>query len=157
MQNITPFLWLNGQAEEAAHFYVSIFPNSKITGTTQYSEVGPGPAGSVMTVSFELNGETFIALNGGPVYKFTPAVSFVVHCDTQEEVDYYWDKLSAGGAPNVCGWLQDKYGLSWQIVPNALLRMIEDKDRNKVNRAMQAMMQMTKLDIAVLLAAYGTE
>ena len=157
MQNITPFLWLDGQAEEAAHFYVSIFPNSKITGTTQYSEVGPGPAGSVMTVSFELNGETFIALNGGPVYKFTPAVSFVVHCDTQEEVDYYWDKLSAGGAPNVCGWLQDKYGLSWQIVPNALLRMIEDKDRNKVNRAMQAMMQMTKLDIAVLLAAYGTE
>jgi predicted 3-demethylubiquinone-9 3-methyltransferase (glyoxalase superfamily) len=110
-----------------------------------------------MTVSFELNGEAFVALNGGPIYKFTPAVSFVVHCETQEEVDTYWDKLSAGGAPNVCGWLQDKYGLSWQIVPNALLRMIQDKDRNRANRMVQAMLQMTKLDIAGLQAAYDAE
>ena len=157
MQNITPFLWFDGQAEEAAHFYTSIFPNSKISGATHYSEVGPGPTGSVMTVSFELNGEAFVALNGGPIYKFTPAVSFVVHCETQEEVDTYWDKLSAGGAPNVCGWLQDKYGLSWQIVPNALLRMIQDKDRNRANRMVQAMLQMTKLDIAGLQAAYDAE
>ncbi len=157
MQNITPFLWFDGQAEEAAQFYASIFPNSKISGVTRYGEVGSGPAGSVMTVSFELNGEAFIALNGGPIYKFNPAVSFVVHCETQEEVDHYWDKLSAGGAPNVCGWLQDKYGLSWQIVPNALLRMIQDKDRKKATSVIQAMLRMTKLDIAGLQSAYDAE
>lgn len=154
MQKITPFLWFDGKAEEAVHFYTSIFKHSSIGTVIRYSEAGPGPTGSVMTVAFELNGQEFIALNGGPIYKFTPAVSFVVHCETQAEVDEYWDKLSAGGAPNVCGWLQDKYGLSWQIVPTALLRMLEDKDSAKANRVIQAMLQMTKLDISALQAAY---
>jgi predicted 3-demethylubiquinone-9 3-methyltransferase (glyoxalase superfamily) len=154
MQKITPFLWFDGNAEEAVHFYASIFKDSKIGTIMRYGDAGPGPKGSVMTVAFELNGQEFIGLNGGPTYKFTPAVSFMVHCETQEEVDEYWDKLSEGGAPNVCGWLQDKYGLSWQIVPTALLRMLEDKDPAKSNRVMQAMMKMTKLDISVLQAAY---
>jgi predicted 3-demethylubiquinone-9 3-methyltransferase (glyoxalase superfamily) len=154
MQKITPFLWFDGNAEEAVHFYASIFKDSKIGTVMRYGDAGPGPKGSVMTVAFELNGQEFIGLNGGPTYKFTPAVSFMVHCETQEEVDEYWDKLSEGGAPNVCGWLQDKYGLSWQIVPTALLRMLEDKDPAKSNRVMQAMMKMTKLDISVLQAAY---
>jgi predicted 3-demethylubiquinone-9 3-methyltransferase (glyoxalase superfamily) len=154
MQKITPFLWFDGNAEEAVHFYASIFKDSKIGTIMRYGDAGPGPKGSVMTVAFELNGQEFIGLNGGPTYKFTPAVSFMVHCETQGEVDEYWDKLSEGGAPNVCGWLQDKYGLSWQIVPTALLRMLEDKDPAKSNRVMQAMMKMTKLDISVLQAAY---
>ena len=154
MQKITPFLWFDGNAEEAVHFYASIFKDSKIGTVMRYGDAGPGPKGSVMTVAFELNGQEFIGLNGGPTYKFTPAVSFMVHCETQEEVDEYWDKLSEGGAPNVCGWLQDKYGLSWQIVPTALLRMLEDKDPAKSNGVMQAMMKMTKLDISVLQAAY---
>jgi len=154
MQKITPFLWFDGNAEEAVHFYASIFKDSKIGTVMRYGDAGPGPKGSVMTVAFELNGQEFIGLNGGPTYKFTPAVSFMVHCETQEEVDDYWDKLSEGGAPNVCGWLQDKYGLSWQIVPTALLRMLEDKDPAKSNGVMQAMMKMTKLDISVLQAAY---
>src|SRR5579872_1781141 len=157
MQNITPMLWFDNNAEEAVDFYASIFPQTKIGKVLRYSEAGPGPTGSVMTIAFELNGQEFVALNDGPIYKFTPAVSFVVHCETQEEVDTYWDKLSAGGAPNVCGWLQDKYGLSWQIVPNALLRVIQDKDRNRANRMVQAMLQMTKLDIAGLQAAYDAE
>ena len=154
MRKITPFLWFDGNAEEAVHFYASIFKDSKIGTVMRYGDAGPGPKGSVMTVAFELNGQEFIGLNGGPTYKFTPAVSFMVHCETQEEVDEYWDKLSEGGAPNVCGWLQDKYGLSWQIVPTALLRMLQDKDPAKSNRVMQAMMKMTKLDISVLQAAY---
>jgi predicted 3-demethylubiquinone-9 3-methyltransferase (glyoxalase superfamily) len=154
MRKITPFLWFDGNAEEAVHFYASIFKDSKIGTVMRYGDAGPGPKGSVMTVAFELNGQEFIGLNGGPTYKFTPAVSFMVHCETQEEVDEYWDKLSEGGAPNVCGWLQDKYGLSWQIVPTALLRMLQDKDPAKSNRVMQAMMKMTKLNISVLQAAY---
>jgi predicted 3-demethylubiquinone-9 3-methyltransferase (glyoxalase superfamily) len=154
MRKITPFLWFDGNAEQAVHFYASIFKDSKIGTVMRYGDAGPGPKGSVMTVAFELNGQEFIGLNGGPTYKFTPAVSFMVHCETQEEVDEYWDKLSEGGAPNVCGWLQDKYGLSWQIVPTALLRMLEDKDPAKSNRVMQAMMKMTKLDISELQAAY---
>ena len=154
MRKITPFLWFDGNAEEAVHFYASIFKDSKIGTVMRYGDAGPGPKGSVMTVAFELNGQEFIGLNGGPTYKFTPAVSFMVHCETQEEVDEYWDKLSEGGAPNVCGWLQDKYGLSWQIVPTALLRMLEDKDPAISNRVMQAMMKMTKLDISELQAAY---
>jgi predicted 3-demethylubiquinone-9 3-methyltransferase (glyoxalase superfamily) len=154
MQKITPFLWFDGNAEEAVHFYASIFKDSKIGSVMRYGDAGPGPKGSVMTVAFELNGQEFIGLNGGPTYKFTPAVSFMVHCETQEEVDEYWDKLSEGGAPNVCGWLQDKYGLSWQIVPTALLRMLQDKDPAKSSRVMQAMMKMTKLNISELQAAY---
>jgi predicted 3-demethylubiquinone-9 3-methyltransferase (glyoxalase superfamily) len=154
MQNITPMLWFDNNAEEAVNFYASIFPDTKIGTILRYSETGPGPAGSVMTIAFELRGHAFVALNGGPIYKFTPAVSFVVHCETQEEVDKYWDRLSEGGAPNVCGWLQDKFGLSWQITPNMLLRMIEDTDKQRANRVFQAMMKMTKIDIAALQAAY---
>lgn len=154
MQNITPMLWFDNNAEEAVDFYASIFPQTKIGKVLRYSEAGPGQTGSVMTIAFELNGQEFVALNGGPIYKFTPAVSFVVHCETQDEIDAYWEKLCAGGTPNVCGWLQDKFGLSWQIVPNALLRMIEDSDRDRANRAIQAMLKMTKLDISALQAAY---
>ena len=155
MQDITPMLWFDNNAEEAVDFYASIFPRTKIGTILRYSEVGPGPAGSVMTIAFELNGQKFVALNGGQIYKFTPAVSFVVHCETQDEIDRYWEKLSAGGTPNVCGWLQDRFGLSWQIVPNALLRMIEDSDKERANRAIQAMLKMTKLDIRALQAAYA--
>lgn len=155
MQDITPMLWFDNNAEEAVDFYASIFPQTKIGTVLRYSEAGPGPTGSVMTIAFELNGQKFVALNGGPIYKFTPAVSFVVHCETQDEIDRYWEKLSAGGTPNVCGWLQDRFGLSWQIVPNALLRMIEDSDKARANRAIQAMLKMTKLDIRALQAAYA--
>lgn len=154
MQEITPMLWFDNNAEEAVDFYASIFPQTKIGTILRYSEAGPGPTGSVMTIAFELNGQKFVALNGGPIYKFTPAVSFVVHCETQDEIDMYWGKLSAGGTPNVCGWLQDKFGLSWQVVPNILLRMIEDSDKQRANRAIQAMLNMTKLDIRALQAAY---
>jgi len=154
MQNITPMLWFDNNAEEAVDFYASIFPQTKIGKVLRYSEAGPGPTGSVMTIAFELNGQEFVALNGGPIYKFTPAVSFVVHCGTQDEIDMYWSKLSAGGTPNVCGWLQDRFGLSWQIVPNTLLRMIEDSDKQKANRAIEAMLKMTKLDMSALQAAY---
>jgi predicted 3-demethylubiquinone-9 3-methyltransferase (glyoxalase superfamily) len=154
-QRITPFLWFNGQAEEAANFYVSIFPNSKVSATSRYGEAGPGPKGSVMTVAFELDGLSFTALNGGPMFKFTEAVSLVVHCETQAEVDHYWDKLSAGGQQVQCGWLKDKYGLSWQIVPNALIELVQDKDPAKSQRVMAAMMQMKKIDIAGLKAAYA--
>jgi len=144
---ITPFLWFKDQAEEAAKFYTSIFKNSKINRIARYGEAGPGPKGSVMTVGFELDGNEFTALNGGPMFQFTHAVSFVVHCRTQQEVDDYWDKLSAGGKTEQCGWLQDKYGLSWQIVPTILLELAQDKDQAKVSRVMQAMMGMVKLDI----------
>jgi predicted 3-demethylubiquinone-9 3-methyltransferase (glyoxalase superfamily) len=154
-QRITPFLWFDGQAEEAAKFYVSIFPNSKLGSTSRYGEAGPGPKGSVMTVAFELDGLSFTALNGGPMFKFTEAISLVAHCETQAEVDHYWDKLSAGGQQVQCGWLKDKYGLSWQIVPNALIELVQDKDPAKSRRVMAAMMQMKKIDIAGLKAAYA--
>jgi predicted 3-demethylubiquinone-9 3-methyltransferase (glyoxalase superfamily) len=154
-QRITPFLWFDGQAEEAANFYVSIFPNSKIGSTSRYGEAGPGPKGSVMTIAFDLDGLSFTALNGGPMFKFTEAISLVVHCETQAEVDHYWDKLSAGGQQVQCGWLKDKYGLSWQIVPNALIELAQDKDPAKSQRVMAAMMQMKKIDIAGLKAAYA--
>jgi predicted 3-demethylubiquinone-9 3-methyltransferase (glyoxalase superfamily) len=154
MQKITPFLWFDSQAEEAAKLYTSIFPNSKLGKMTRYGEAGPGPAGSVLTASFELEGTEFTALNGGPTYKFTPAISFVVNCETQAEVDRYWEKLAADGGKEVqCGWLTDKFGVSWQIVPTALLRLLNDPDPAKANRVMQAMLQMVKIDIAKLEAA----
>jgi predicted 3-demethylubiquinone-9 3-methyltransferase (glyoxalase superfamily) len=152
-QRITPFLWFDGQAEEAANFYVSIFPNSKVSSTSRYGEAGPGPKGSVMTIAFNLDGLSFTALNGGPMFKFTEAISLVVHCETQAEVDHYWDKLSAGGQQVQCGWLKDRYGLSWQIVPDALIELVQDKDPAKSQRVMAAMMQMKKIDIAGLKAA----
>ena len=155
MQKITPFLWFNTEAEEAAKFYVSIFKNSKIITVTRYGEAGPGPKGSVMTVLFELNGQRFIALNGGPQFKFTEAVSFVVNCETQDEVDQFWVKLSAGGKKDHCGWLKDKFGLSWQIVPTILGELMQDKDPEKSKRVMQAMLQMDKLDIQKLKQARG--
>jgi predicted 3-demethylubiquinone-9 3-methyltransferase (glyoxalase superfamily) len=160
-QKISSFLWFDTQAEEAAKFYVSIFPNSKITATTHYSEAGRDVhhklPGSVLTVGFELDGEHFTALNGGPQFKFTEAVSFVVHCETQAEVDHYWSKLGAGGDPKAqqCGWLKDKYGLSWQIIPNALIKLLSDPDKAKSGRAMQAMMQMKKIDLAKLQQAFA--
>jgi predicted 3-demethylubiquinone-9 3-methyltransferase (glyoxalase superfamily) len=154
MQKITPFLWFDGKAEEAMHFYTSIFPDSKTTALTRYGEAGPGPKGSVMTTAFELCGQEFIALNGGPHYQFTPAISFVVSCRTQEEIDHYWSKLVAGGKALQCGWLTDKYGVSWQIVPAAMGEMLQDKDAAKSRRVMAAMMPMVKLDLAELQRAY---
>ena len=154
MQKITPFLWFDNQAEEAMNFYVSIFKNSKILSVNRYGDGAPAPKGSLMTANFELDGQVFTALNGGPMYKFTPAISFVVHCETQAEVDEYWEKLSAGGKENQCAWLDDKFGVSWQIVPNALIELLSDPDPLKAGRVMQAMMQMTKIDIAALKQAY---
>jgi len=154
MQKITPFLWFNDKAEEAMNFYVSIFRNSKVGRVTRYGDAGPGPKGSVMSATFQLDGQKFYALNGGPQFSFTPAVSFFVNCETQEEVDELWEKLSAGGRKDRCGWLQDKYGLSWQIIPSALGQMLQDKDPAKANRVMQAMLQMDKIDIARLKRAY---
>jgi predicted 3-demethylubiquinone-9 3-methyltransferase (glyoxalase superfamily) len=153
MSRITPFLWFDKEAEEAAKFYVSIFPNSRITSTARYGEAGPGAPGSVMTVGFVLDGAEFTALNAGPQFKFNEAVSFLVHCKDQGEVDYYWDKLGAGGTPNVCGWLKDKFGLSWQVTPDILLELIQDKDAAKAQRVMKAMMGMKKIDIAGLREA----
>jgi predicted 3-demethylubiquinone-9 3-methyltransferase (glyoxalase superfamily) len=154
MQKITPFLWFDNQAEEAANFYCSIFKNSRIKDVARYGEAGPGPKGSVMTVSFELDGQEFVALNGGPEFKFTEAISFVVNCKTQDEADEYWTKLSAGGREDMCGWLKDQYGLSWQIVPTALSELMSDPDPVKANRVMQAMLQMRKIDMAALKRAY---
>jgi len=154
MQKITPFLWFDGKAEEAMNFYTSIFKNAKVGSITRYGEAGPGPKGSVMSATFELEGQQFFALNGGPQFKFTPAISFFVNCTTQEEVDRYWEALSAGGEKLQCGWLTDKFGLSWQIVPSVLGEMLSDKDAAKANRVMQAMLQMTKLDINGLKQAY---
>ncbi len=155
MQKITPCLWFDGNAEEAANFYASVFKNAKIKKTLRCGDSGPGPKGSVLTVSFELEGLEFTALNGGPKYKFTEAISLHVDCKSQEEVDYYWDKLSEGGEIIQCGWLKDKFGLSWQIVPTALIEMLNDSDPAKASRVMQAMMQMKKLDIAELQKAYA--
>jgi len=154
MQKITPFLWFNGQAEEAMNFYVSIFKNSKVGRVTRYGEAGPGPKGSVMSATFVLDGQEFYALNGGPIYSFTPAISLFVNCETQQEVDDFWEKLSAGGRKDRCGWLQDKYGLSWQIIPNVLGQMLGDKDPEKSKRVMMAMLQMTKIEINGLKQAY---
>jgi predicted 3-demethylubiquinone-9 3-methyltransferase (glyoxalase superfamily) len=149
MQKITPFLWYDGKAEEAAKFYASIFKKSKIVN------IRPGQKGSVMGVEFQLEGQDFIALNGGPHFTFSPAISFFVSCKTQEEVDELWEKLSAGGEKQPCGWLKDKYGVSWQIIPTVLGEMLQDKDAEKSNRVMQAMLQMKKIDIKGLKEAYG--
>ena len=160
MQKITPFLWFDENAEEAVNYYTSIFKDSKIATVSRYDEAGAAasgrPKGSVMTASFQLNGQDFIALNGGPHFKFTEAISFVVNCETQEEVDYYWEKLSEGGdeKAQMCGWLKDKFGLSWQIVPIALGKLLSDPDPEKSQRVMQAMLQMKKIDIEGLKQAY---
>ncbi|MEX2110310.1 MAG: VOC family protein [Gemmatimonadaceae bacterium] len=154
MQKITPFLWFDGKAEEAMNFYVSIFKNSKVVSVTRYGDAGPGPKGSVMSATFQLEGQQFYALNGGPQFTFTPAISMFVSCETQKEVDKLWEKLSEGGRKDRCGWLQDKYGLSWQIIPTLLGKMLQDKDRAKANRVMQAMLQMDKIDIKRLKQAY---
>ena len=154
MQRITTFLWYDQEAEQAAKFYCSIFNNSKILKTTRYGDAGPGPKGSVMTVQFELDGVEFIALNAGPTFKFTEAISLSIACKDQEEVDYYWQKLLAGGGQeSMCGWLKDKYGLSWQVTPTILVEMTADPDPKKAKRAMQAMMQMRKIDIKKLKEA----
>jgi predicted 3-demethylubiquinone-9 3-methyltransferase (glyoxalase superfamily) len=161
MQKITPFLWYDNQAEEAANFYVSLFKNSRIGDIARYDEAGAKasgrPKGSVMVVEFQLEGQRFVALNGGPHFKFTEAISFVVNCETQEEVDKFWEKLSEGGAESQCGWLKDKYGLSWQIVPTVLAEMLQDKDASKSQRVMNAMLQMKKIDIPTLKLAYDGE
>jgi predicted 3-demethylubiquinone-9 3-methyltransferase (glyoxalase superfamily) len=153
IQPITPCLWFDQQAEEAAAFYVSIFPNSKIVKVVRFGEAGPGPAGSVMTVEFELHGQSFVALNGGPLFQFNEAVSFMVNCHTQEEVDAYWERLSAGACEVQCGWLKDKFGLWWQVVPTVLPELLGDPDPAKAARAMKAMLTMKKLDIAALKRA----
>ena len=150
MQKITPFLWFDDKAEEAANFYVSLFKNSKIDNVSRYGDAGPGPKGKVMTVTFQLNGQQFTALNGGPLFKFTEAISLLVNCESQQEVDELWEKLSAGGQKSRCGWLKDKYGLSWQIIPSALGKLMSDPDREKAGRVMKAMLQMDKIDIAAL-------
>jgi len=154
MQKIVPFLWFDGKAEEAMNFYVSIFKNSKIVSVTRYGKAGPGPHGTVMSAEFQLEGQNFYALNGGPVFTFTPAISLFVNCETQREVDELWDKLSEGGEIQQCGWLQDKYGLSWQIIPTILGKLLRNKDAAKAQRVMQAMLQMKKIDIGGLQQAY---
>jgi len=154
MKRITPFLWFDGKAEEAMNFYVSVFKNSKVGSVTRYGEGGPGPKGSVMTATFELDGQEFMALNGGPEFKFTEAISFYVNVETQEEVDELWEKLSKGGQQGQCGWLKDKFGLSWQVVPSILGKLLRDKDAEKSKRVMKAMLQMQKIDIKKLKQAY---
>lgn len=153
---ITPFLWFDNNAEEAATFYVSIFKNSEILHVNRWGEGGPGEPGSALTVSFSLDGKAFTALNGGPQFTFTEAVSFVIDCDSQEEVDHYWDALTAdGGEPSMCGWLKDKYGLSWQVTPRRLIELLSDPDPEKAGRVTQAMLQMNKIEIDKLEAAYS--
>jgi len=154
-QKITPFLWFDGKAEDAMNHYVSIFKNSKIVSVARCGEAGPGPKGTVMSATFQLEGQQFIALNGGPQFKFTEAISLFVNCETQDEVDDLWEKLSAGGAKSRCGWLKDKFGLSWQIIPSVLGEMLQDKDPVKSKRVMEAMLQMDKIDIAQLKQAYA--
>jgi predicted 3-demethylubiquinone-9 3-methyltransferase (glyoxalase superfamily) len=154
MQKIVTFLWFDDNAEEAMNFYVSIFKNSKVVRVTRYGDAGPGPKGKVMTATFQLAGQEFYALNGGPHFKFTEAISLFVNCETQQEVDELWEKLSAGGQQSQCGWLKDKYGLSWQIVPTKLGKLLGDKDAKKADRVMQAMLQMKKIDIKGLQQAY---
>ena len=154
MQKIVPFLWFDGKAEEAMNFYVSVFENSKPGKITRYGDAGPGPTGQVMSATFTLDGQEFYALNGGPQFTFTPAISFFVNCETQQELDELWEKLSEGGQKSRCGWLQDKYGLSWQVIPTVLGEMLGDPDPAKSQRVMQAMLQMDKIDIAGLRRAY---
>ena len=154
MQRITPFLWFDNNAEEAMNFYVLIFKNSRAGRVTRYGDAGPGPAGTAMTVEFELDGQPFVGLNGGPHFKFTEAVSFTVKCDTQEELDYYWDKLSEGGQTSRCGWLKDKFGLSWQVEPSILGDLMADKDPEKAKRVMEAMLKMDKIDFEPIRRAY---
>jgi predicted 3-demethylubiquinone-9 3-methyltransferase (glyoxalase superfamily) len=154
MQRITPCLWFDGQAEEAMRFYTSVFKKSKERAVSRYGETGPGKKGTVLTATFEIEGQEFMALNGGPEFKFSPAVSFIVHCKTQKKVDYYWDKLVKDGAPSQCGWLTDKFGVSWQIVPTILSEMMRDKDAAKRDRVMAALLKMIKLDIKALKKAY---
>src|SRR3990170_4090909 len=151
---ITPFLWFDDRAEQAMNFYVSVFKNSKIGSVSRYGEGGPGPKGTVMSATFQLDGQEFMALNGGPQYTFTPAISFFVNCETQEEVDELWEKLSEGGEKGRCGWLKDKYGLSWQIIPSTLGKLLQDKDAEKARKVMNAMLQMDKIDIGRLKLAY---
>lgn len=153
MQKITPFLWFDTEAEEAMHFYVSIFRNSKVGRVMRYGSGGPGKQGTAMSATFQLEGQEFHALNGGPQYRFTPAISLFVSCETQEEVDELWDKLAEGGAPQPCGWVRDRYGLSWQIIPTALGKLLGDPDPGRARRAMQAMLGMTKIDVAALQRA----
>lgn len=163
MQKISPCLWFDDNAEEAVNFYTSIFKNAKVGNVTRYVkegyEIHKKKEGSVMTIDFEIEGQKFLALNGGPIFKFNEAISFQIFCDTQEEIDYYWDKLSAGGDKNaqVCGWLKDKYGVSWQVVPVTMIKMLQDKDSKKTERVMKAMLQMSKLDIDALTKAYQGE
>jgi predicted 3-demethylubiquinone-9 3-methyltransferase (glyoxalase superfamily) len=154
MQKITPFLWFNDQAEEATNFYVSIFKNSKVTRVTRNGDSGPGPKGSVMSTTFVLDGQEFFALNGGPLFNFTPAISFFINCETQAEIDELWEKLSAGGKQERCGWLKDKYGVSWQVVPSILGKLLQDPDPAKGKRVMAALLQMNKLDIKGLQQAH---
>jgi predicted 3-demethylubiquinone-9 3-methyltransferase (glyoxalase superfamily) len=155
MQKITPFLWFDGCAEEAMKHYVSIFKNSKAGSTMRYGDAGPGPKGAVMSVTFQLDGQEFFALNGGPQFKFTEAISLFVSCETQQEVDYFWDRLGAGGQTSRCGWLKDRFGLSWQVVPSALGQMLRDPDAARATRVMKVMMTMEKLDIAQLQQAFA--
>lgn len=155
MQRITPFLWFDNQAEEAAAFYTSIFKNSKIGSVSRYGDEGPGPAGTAMVVAFELDGQEFNALNGGPEFRFTEAISLLVNCETQDEIDDLWTKLSAGGEESQCGWLKDKYGLSWQIVPPILSELLQDKVPEKSRRVMAAMLQMKRIDINALKKAHA--
>jgi predicted 3-demethylubiquinone-9 3-methyltransferase (glyoxalase superfamily) len=157
MPKITPFLWFDDNAEEAINFYTSIFKNSKIGRVTRYGDAGPGPKGTVMSATFQLEGQEFMALNGGPHFKFTPAISLFVDCKTQEEVDDLWERLSAGGKTERCGWLTDRFGLSWQIIPAILGQLLQDKDPQKSKRVLQAMLQMNKIDIAGLKQAYEQE
>ena len=157
MQKITPFLWFDNQAEEAINLYVSVFKNSKILNMSRYGDAGPGPAGAVMTATFQLEGQEFMALNGGPDHKFTEAISLFVDCKTQEEVDELWERLSEGGEQGPCGWLKDRFGLSWQIIPSVLGELLGDPDPVKSQRVMKAMLQMSKIDIAGLKAAYEQE
>jgi len=155
MQKITPFLWFDNQAEEAMNFYVSVFKNSKNVSITRFGEAGPGANGTVMTARFQIEGQEFVALNGGPVFTFTPAISFVVNCETQEEVDRLWEKLSEGGEKQQCGWLKDKFGVSWQIVPIVLVDLLNDPDPVKSQRVMKAMLPMGKIDIKTLKQAFN--
>ncbi len=155
MQKITPCLWFDGQAEEALNFYAAIFKHSRVYNVKRYGDAGPGKKGSVLAANVELDGQEFMALNGGPMFKFTPAISLFVTCETQDEVDHFWHRLLEGGQPSQCGWLTDKFGVSWQIVPKALGQMLEDKDAAKANAVMSAMLKMVKLDVAALKSAYA--